>query len=288
MVATRLAKTGVMITRVYCALALLVAAGGAAAAQNRIVSINLCADELLIALADPAQIVALSPFSVDRNLSFFADQAAAYRHDVATAEQVVETNPDLVLAGRFTKRATRAMLTRLGYQLVLLDPARSVAHSIDQIRQIAGIVGHADRGEELVAAIVAARDEAAARIQVTQATTAVIYQRRGYVTGGQTLSEELLEIAGFRNAGAELAGPIGGFVALERLVATPPDHLVVSRPGARAEDQGSALLAHPALSALFPPHRRIVLPERLTVCGGPSLPAAIRWLVGEAERLRTP
>ena len=285
MVATRAAGTGVMITRFFSALAVLVAADAAAATPQRIVSINLCADELLIALADPDQIVALSPFSVDRNLSFFADEATAYRHDVATAEQVVEIDPDLVLAGRFTKRATRDMLSRLGYRVILLDPARSLAQSIDQIRQIAGIVGHPDRGEELVAAIVAARTEAEARSPVVPAETAVIYQRRGYVTGGGTLSDELLEVAGFRNAGADLAGAIGGFVALEQLIAVPPDHLVIARPPARAEDQGSALLAHPALAALFPPHTRIVLPERLTVCGGPSLPAAIRWLVGQAELL---
>ena len=29
---------------------------------------------------------------------------------------------------------------------------------------------------------------------------------------------------------------------------------------------------------IHPPARRIVLPDRLTVCGGPSLPAALDWL----------
>jgi iron complex transport system substrate-binding protein len=115
--------------------------------------------------------------------------------------------------------------------------------------------------------------------------TAAVYQRRGYVTGGETLAADLLATVGFANAGGALAGRIGGFVPLERLIAVRPDYLVVAAPGIRAEDQGTALLAHPALERLYPPERRLVLPERLTVCGGPSLPAALDWLAAEVGRM---
>ncbi len=73
---------------------------------------------------------------------------------------------------------------------------------------------------------------------------------------------------------------------LERIVADRPDYLVVASADPRAEDQGSALLDHPALARDYPPERRIVLPERLTVCGGPSLPAALDRLAAEARRVR--
>ena len=105
------------------------------------------------------------------------------------------------------------------------------------------------------------------------------------MTGGDTLTGELLGLVGFTNAGGALAGKIGGFVPLERLVAEPPEFLIVGASAGRAEDQGSALLAHPALLELYPPERRIVLPERLTVCGGPSLPAALDWLTREKQRV---
>src|SRR5436305_1187542 len=114
----------------------------------------------------------------------------------------------------------------------------------------------------------------------------VLYLRRGYVTGSDTLTSELLAVVGLDNAGSKLAGVTGGVVPLEKLIASPPDYLLVSSLAPPAEDQGSALLAHPALAALFPPERRIALPERLTVCGGPSLPAALDWLASEAQRVR--
>ena len=261
--------------------------GAAEAPPARIVSINLCADELLLTLADPGQIVALSPYATDPRLSFVADEARAFRHDAAAAETVVDLKPDLVLAGRFTKRATRTMLTRLGYRLELLDSTRSIAASIEQIRTVAALVGHPGRGEALIARIEAAETAARAAAAGRAPATAVVYQRRGYVTGGDTLTGELLSIAGFANAGGTLAGKTGGFVPLEKIVAGPPDYLVVASSSVHVEDQGTALLAHPALAALYPPAKRIVLPEKLTVCGGPSLPAALDWLAAEARRVGT-
>ncbi|MEQ9689145.1 MAG: ABC transporter substrate-binding protein [Bauldia litoralis] len=278
----------VVVLGLLIASIVVVAAETAPVAEDpprRIVSINLCADELLIALADPDQIASLSVYATDPKLSYFATEAAAFRHDAGEAETVVEREPDLVLAGRYTKRATRDMLTALGYPVELLDPARSIDESIVQIRQVASLVGHPERGEALVAEIDAARTRASAALTGDAMPTAAVYQRRGYVTGGDTLTGELMTAVGIANAGGDLAGGRGGFVRLERLIAEPPDYLLVTTPAIAPGDQGEALLAHPALAELFPPDRRILLPERLTVCGGPSLPAALDWLSKEARRV---
>lgn len=280
-------KTRMLTRFLWAVAAFMPFAALAAEPPQRIVSINLCADELLLTLADPEQIAALSVYATDPVMSFTAEQATAVRHDVAEAEQVVDLDPDLVLAGRFTKRATREMLARLGYRVELLDAVRSMDESIAQIRKIAALVGHPERGEALVAEIDAARRRAEAIGNVrADRPSAAVYQRRGYVSGGDTLTGQLLSIAGFANGGGALAGERGGFVPLERIVAGPPDFIVVASANRRAEDQGSALLAHPALARLYPPERRIVLPERLTVCGGPSLPTALDWLATEAGRVQ--
>jgi iron complex transport system substrate-binding protein len=274
-----------MITRFLAALVVFASPAVAAETPHRIVSINLCADALLLALANPGQIAALSPYATDPTMSFMASSAEAFRHDAGDAETVVDLDPDLVLAGRFTKRATREMLTRLGYRVVLLDPARNIDQSIDQIREVAELVGHAGRADTLIEQIEEARQLATWAAGPSELTAAV-YQRRGYVTGADTLTGELMEIVGFVNEGGALAGLTGGFVPLERIVADRPDYLIVAAPSLPAEDQGAALLAHPALERLYPPERRIVLPERLTVCGGPSLPAALDWLAAEGRRVR--
>jgi iron complex transport system substrate-binding protein len=53
---------------------------------------------------------------------------------------------------------------------------------------------------------------------------------------------------------------------------------------AAPNDQGSLYLTHPALEALFPPERRIALPTRYTMCGGPALVAAFDYLAGELAK----
>ena len=109
------------LARILAIVAFLLSgvAGAAPAVPRRVVSINLCADELLLALADPGQIASLSVYATDPDLSTVVAEAAAFPHHAASAESVVALAPDLVLAGRFTKRDTRDMLTRLGYRLEL-------------------------------------------------------------------------------------------------------------------------------------------------------------------------
>ena len=123
-------------------------------------SINLCADELLIALADASQIADLSIYATDPSLSFFAEQAKRFRHTAGAAETVIELAPDLVIGGRFSKSETRRMLTALGYRVVDLEPVTSIAGAIAEIRRIAALVGHAARGEALVSRINDARAQA--------------------------------------------------------------------------------------------------------------------------------
>ena len=107
--------------------------------------------------------------------------------------------------------------------------------------------------------------------------TSIVLQRRGYVFHAG-LTPEIAAIAGLRDAAPAAGVSRSGFVSLEALVAARPDYLIVSDADQRAEDEGEALLVHPALAALYPPDRRLVAPDRLTICDGPSTPALIATL----------
>src|SRR5882724_11076727 len=83
-------------------LACAMAAAGAPAKADpprRVVSFNVCADQLVVALADPAQVAGLSPYATDSTLSAVAAEARAYRRIQWHAESVVPLDPDLVLVG---------------------------------------------------------------------------------------------------------------------------------------------------------------------------------------------
>ncbi len=254
------------------------------AAGPRIASINLCTDQLLIRLADPQQIVGLSQFSRDPRQSFAADDALRYRILSGGAEDILLLKPDIVVAGLFDRRSTREFLKQHGLHLAEFAVPRNLDEVKAQIREMGEIVQHADRAAAEIARIDAA--VARARQAVAGAHYRVLpLSRRGWVSGGDSLVNSLLAETGLFNAAANLAVGIGAYVSLEAIVSLRPDFILVSEAGDRAEDDGRAFVLHPALERFYPPEKRIVIPERLTVCGGVMLADALDVLVGELKRV---
>jgi len=250
----------------------------------RIASINLCTDQLLMTLADPPQILGLSPYSRDPVRSWAAAQANSFPRLSGTAEDVLMLQPDVVVAGRFTKLATRELLKDKGMRVVEFDAARSLDDAKKQIRLMGEVTRHPDRAsaeiERLDAAIAHVRQLAARRPYRVLAVS-----RRGWITGGDSLTSSLLANAGLFNAARDLGIKSGRFASLETIVDLKPDFILVSDNTGFAEDEGSAFLLHPALERFYPASKRIVIPERLTVCGGPMLSEAMDRLASELERV---
>ena len=260
--------------------------GAALASGPRVVSINLCMDPLLVRLADPDQVLGLSPYARDPARSWSAQEAARFPILSGTAEEVLVLRPDLVLAGRYTKRATRELLRRHGVRIVELDAARSVGEALAQIRHVGALLGHPERAQTAIARIDTALARAR-RAALARPLRILPLQRRGWISGRDTLLTSLLDVVGVINAGSALSGGLGRQVTLEAIVKLKPDLLLVSEAGSPAEDQGTALLQHPALTRLYPPAKRIQMADNLNVvCGGPTLAEAIDRLAAEIERLR--
>ena len=250
----------------------------------RIVSMNVCTDQLLLPLADPAQILGLSRFSRDAWQSWAAEQARRYPSLSGGAEDVLVLKPDVVLASLFDKRTTRELLKAQGLRLAEFSVPLSLDEVKAQIREMGEIVQHRDRAEAEIARLDAAM--ARAREVVVEKHYSVLpLSRRGWVAGSDNLVSSLLSETGLFNAASELGVGGGGLVSLEEIVKAKPDFLLVSEAGERAEDDGSAFLLHPALERLYPPSKRIVIPERLTVCGGVMLADALDVLVRELKRV---
>ena len=105
------------------------------------------------------------------------------------------------------------------------------------------------------------------------------------MSGSESLLSSLLTETGLFNAAGELGVAFGGFASLEAIVNLKPDFIVVSDAGDTAEDDGRAFLLHPALERFYPPSKRIVIPDRLTVCGGVMLADALDVLIAELARV---
>lgn len=266
-------------------LGLLACTSESAAAEGprRIVSFNLCADQLVVAFADPQQIAGLSPYAADPRISVVAEKARAFRRLDWSAESTVALGPDLVLVGPNDRSTTRRMLTGFGLRVVEVALVTDLDAGRTQIAQAAELLGHPDRGVHMTGAFDAARKRLADAPR-PPAATALMVERGGYTVGPDSLAAALLAAAGLHPPSGAPAG-YGGYVPLERIIALKPDFLVLKDPPSEAADQGALLLMHPALTALYPPERRIILPTRYTLCGGPALVEALDYLADFMTRL---
>ena len=264
---------------------LITAAAGASAAAAaprppaRIVSLNLCADQYLLALADPAQIVALTRFARDPNMSAAANAARTIPVSRGSAEDVLMLRPDLVISSPFRRRTVAAVLAGRNVATLDLPPADSYTAIVTQVRQVAAAIGHPDRGETLIRRM----DTALARLPRAPGggRTAAYYQRRGFLTGTGTLVDELMQRLGLANLATRLGKPALSQLSLEQMALARPDYLIVESATDRVTDQGTEMLHHPILDGI----PRLRIPEAWTVCGGPAYVLAAQSL---AAQLRTP
>ena len=108
------------------ASAMLGWANVAPAQPQRVVSMNLCTDQLAMMLAAPSQLLSVSFLASDPQASVMAEDAKSYEANYGRAEEIYLLDPDLVLAGSYTNPATDDILRRLNVPVVVMEPARSI------------------------------------------------------------------------------------------------------------------------------------------------------------------
>lgn len=248
-------------------------ASTAAAANGRpqrVVSLNPCLDVILVQVADRDQIAALSHYAREDYGSTIAPLARTLPFTYETAEEVIALRPDRVLTGRHSSLATRNALDRLKIPASLFGVPDTVAESLAQVREIAEVVGHPERGEILVARIEAAL-AAAAPPAGTPPLSALVFMPGGFASGPGTLMDEMMRRTGLTNAVGRYGLRRSMSVPLEQVVADPPDVLLSGEPYPGAPSWAERVMEHPALSHLAGGMSRATFPERLLFCGGPVL-----------------
>jgi iron complex transport system substrate-binding protein len=240
---------------------------------RRIVSVNPCLDVILLEVADRPQITALSHYSRDRYSSTVADLARTLPFTRGTAEEIIALSPDLVLTGPGQTRVET--LDRLHIRSAVLSVPETVDASLAQVREVAALVGHPQRGEALVRRIEAAL-AASAPPPGAPALSALVFMPGGFASGPGSLMDEMMKRAGFRNAAARYGLRHSMSVPLEQVIADPPDVLLSGEPWPGAPSWAERVMEHPALNHLAPRHpeggmSRATFPERLLFCGGPVL-----------------
>jgi iron complex transport system substrate-binding protein len=270
----RKGRTGAVLLAMV--LAILSASAIAQEKPQRIVSLNLCTDQLLLDLVGGERIASVSFLAADPEFSAVAEKARGVPANRGLAEEIVALKPDLVLAHKYAGRQAVAMLLRLGVRVVEIDLPQDMAAVTAQIAFVAEAVQEQERGRAMIAAI---EQRLAALPPVSEPRlTAAIYEPSGYAFGANSLADAILRAAGYDNLAAKLGVGSYARLGMENLLAEPPDILVVDDTAIDRRSMAQEFLDHPALRQRFAGERRVAVPRRLWICGGSSVAEAAALL----------
>lgn len=184
--------------------------------RPRVVSLDYCADQFVLGLADRDQILGVS-HGADKPHSFLREKARGIRQIRSATEDVIALNPDLVINHWGADARALAMYERFGIKVHQIGWGADLDAVKNETLRAAGALGQPARGQRLV--------------QDMPQSEEISGRRALYVTpGGLTSGDGTLVGAIIRHAGLVNAAGEGGWKALplEQLLMQPPEIAVTA------------------------------------------------------------
>lgn len=233
-------------------LALLAGAGALAGAEQvrpvRVVSQTVGSDELLLALAEPAQIAALSHLARQSEFSAVAVQARQFPQIDKTgdAESILRFEPTLVLFADYSRAELVEQVRRAGVKVVIFDRYKSLEDAYANLRLLARELGAEARAEAVVADCEARVRVLRERLRGVRPVRVIAPSTYGVIPGSETTFQDLCAFAAAENLAATL-GRLRGHEA-------PPNEQMLTWPIERIVLAGTSLEEQLALYRRVPPY----------------------------------
>ena len=247
----------------------------AADKPQRIASMSLCSDELVLLLTDTDNILSLSYLVQDPQYTSLNAESAYDLSNIylnhGQAEEIIALMPDLILSSRFSSTTANTLLQSQGYSVTSLGFPGTLEQAYQQIEEVAALLNEEQRGRELIQQIQNGINDVQSATMSSENISAVFYANNGFSFGSNTLRHDFLESIGINNMAAEQGLVGSGKISLELLIAEQPDFLLIDNASNNDEKLAQALLHHPVIARYFPPEKIIVLPSTLFQCAGPGL-----------------
>lgn len=238
------------------------------AKPQRIMSMNMCNDLILLMLVPRERIASITSLAHDAAKVFMpgADEGVPINH--GTAEEILLQRPDLILVSPWTMSAARRLGEQVDTPIVEVEEATDFASIRRAVRQIGAAVGEPARAEALVRRMDADLAALAAR-RPRKPLRVVVWSGDGSVPGRGTLTDAIITAAGGINIGARRQD--GGYSSfgLEDLLAARPDAIMQGVGSYGAPSLHKANARHPVIDKLFA-GRQIAYPDAGYACGLPQ------------------
>jgi len=198
---------------------------------QRIVSLSIAADEILLELVSVDRIAALTYLADNSGISNITEEAKQVRTKVhANAETVIALQPDLVLVPDWQPVELIQVMRDAGLPLYVFKSARNINEVRQNISGIAGVVGEPAKGVDVVARMDSSLANIADKVKSipdADRQVAARFSNMGGSGGIGSTFDDICRHAGVKNAAALAGLDINGTLSKEQLVQINPDFLLL-------------------------------------------------------------
>ena len=259
------------------------------AKPQRIVSMTLGTDELLMDLVPTDRIAALTYLSDDSGISHISERSGAVEHKIrgTSAEAILALHPDLILIGDWWKLEFLATFRDMGIPVYVYKTPYTVDDVEKMIVEVAGAVGEEERGQAL-------REEYHRRIEKVQRMAAREKQcsvlaiagagGAAYGTKG-SMYDDMCRYAGIYNVLRDITANGNTRVSKEIIIEKNPDVILLpawTTAGMEDVPSREELLSDPALATV-----EAIREGRIVSVSGRTLYCVSHYVADGIEELAT-
>lgn len=178
--------------------------GVPSAVPQRVVSQTVGTDDLLLAIAEPRQIAALSHLAQDERYSPSFQEAKRFPHLAnSDAESVLRLRPDLVIATSYTEVEVLNLLRRAKVNLLVIERYETLDDLYTNARRIGKALRREARAEELIRQWKARVEALRVRLQGVKPVRVLAVGLYPFTAGAGTTFQDICDHAGALNVAAE-------------------------------------------------------------------------------------
>ena len=198
---------------------------------QRIISLTLGTDELLLALVGPDRLIGVTYLASDPSTSNIAedpDLASVANTVEADPEQLIALEPDLIFVGSFTDPAVVEQLQNAGINVYAVGNFTSIDAMADNVLRIGEVVGETPRASEIVTDMQVELVRIDSAITADEQPTILYYSSGGWVAGSDTTVDDIILHAHGINAAAEVGLVDWNQINEEAVIEMDPDFVILS------------------------------------------------------------
>ncbi len=235
----------------------------------RILSQTVGTDELLLALAEPAQIAGLSHLATDPRFSAVAREAVAYQRLElnSDAEGALKFKPTLVLCADYSRAEFVSQMRRAGVRVLIFDTYRTMQDAYANLRLLARELGAEAKAERLIAACEARVSALHERLAGARPVRVLVPSTYGLISGSETTFQDICDHARADNLASSLGGLVGHQpTPVEKLLTWPVEFVVLSGRDATSDLETFRRLPPYQFMSAVKEGRTVHLPGYLLSC----------------------